>query len=787
MNLSLARRANPAVWLLAIVGLLLLASAGLGPSSTHAAPGAVDLTFDGTDVAQAQQNFLSTALPGTLTPNGNAVVDAAGSKLNITTSTGDLPPFGSSQDNALAVPYTYTKNDVYTVGARLLKPAFGAPFQSAGIYVAKSSTQYIRFTAGIGSGGERLQLDIFEGKGKVKTTTIPLPPGTFASITQSLDLFLNVDHTTNTVSALYRVDSALFNAGTLATSRSFPRWMRQGNSAFAGVITTSRGAQSTVVSYDWFRVTSAPQVAAVVTGTKSVDKDGITQPVLAGDTLKYTIFVQNNGPAIAVKVVDPIPVDTVYVAGSVATNPTTTLATYDTPTNRILWQGTLAQNGSVTISFSVKINQVLQSATIANTASVTSGASTLPTLLSAQTIVGGTPDLTDSSYTASPAAVAPNGTVTYTLSLLNSGTGSANSPTALLLVPAGTTLVGNSATASRGKLSVDPSFTQISWSDAAPLTNTDPPATISFAVKVGAGFANGAPIVSQATMQAAGMLPNIETAQAIFSAPATVVGSKSVDKAVANRGDTLTYAIVVKNNGQAPATSLQVVDPLPQDTTYVDASLTTPMTGTATIDPTKRTVTWSIPSLAPGASDTITMSVTINQLLHSATILNNAVLTTPQDTVKQTLLSASTIVQGAADLSSSIYTAHPGQISLGGTVTYTLTLLNNGTGAATNATAQLTIPAGGALVANSASATGGTLSVNPALNTISWTAGGSLPIGSVVNITFRVKAMNTASSGYASKATLLADGNAPIDKTATAGFFQAAPDGRTIYIAITRR
>ena len=777
------RRAGGLLWLLLFA---LLALAGALPGGAFAAPpAALDLAFDGTGGGILNTGF-TNALPGT-TEVDSALTLSSG-KLHIAASAGDLAPSTLPQENALAV--SYTSSGAYTIGARILKPAFGSAYQSAGIFIGQSNTKYIRFSAGLGwkgSLGERLQLDVMDSNGKLRSSTIALPAGTLASIQSSLDLFLNIDHTGNgKITALYRIDSDNAADGRLATSRSFPRWLRQGNNVavFAGMLATNRGASVPLgVDFDWFRVTTAPQAVAVVAGSKTVDKDGLSngQSVLPGDTLTYTINVQNNGTSTNVQVTDPIPTDTTYVAGSV-----TNSATYDAATNRILWSGTLAQSGTATFTFKAKINTTLQSSTIANTASVTSGASPLPSLLSAQTVVGSTPDLSSSTYAASPASVGPNGTITYTLSLLNDGTAPANAPTAQLLVPGGTTLQAGSASASRGTLSIDPSLTQLHWSSATPLAVNDS-ATISFVVKVGSSFANGAAIVSQASIQASGIATTVQSAQAIFSAPSSVIGSKVVDKAQANRGDTLTYTIAIKNNSGTPASNLQVVDPLPQDVTFVNNSLTTPALGTATIDSSKRTVTWNIPTLAAGATDAITLSVTINTLLHSAVIPNNAVLTNPSASVPQTLLIASTVVQNAADLSSSLYTASPAQLTNGGTATYTLNLVNNGTGAASNATAQLTIPASMTLVANSAVASRGSVTVNTALNSMTWSAGAPLPIGTVVTISFRAKVGTAITGGYLSKATLQADGTAPIIKTAVTSLVQSAPNSRRLYIPVARR
>jgi len=764
-----------------------LAAVAAAPRSASAAPAQLDLEFDGSDNASTLNSFLGTMLSGTNVPNGGATVHtAAPGTLQIVTSAGDLLPFGTGQDNALAYPYTSAGS--YTIGARLLKPTFAAPFQSAGIYLGKASNQYIRFTAGKGSKGsnaERLQLDVLETNGKLRSSTIALAPGTFASINSSLDLFLNIDHASNKLTALYRIDSDDPNAGRLATSRNFPRWLRQGSSqdVSAGVISTSRGTFTpNIVSYDWLRISATPQAVAAVSGTKTVDKDGVSgPPVNPGDTLIYTVSVTNNSATTSVQITDPMPVDTSYVANSATGG-----ATFDAAANRIVWQnGALGAGATASFSYQVQINQApLQSSTIVNTAALTYGANTVPAQLSAATTVGITPDLSDSTYTANPALVGPNGTVTYTLNLLNDGTAAANGATAQLSVPSGTTLVANSASATSGSLSIDPSLTKITWSAAGPLA-IGGTATITFTTNVGNGFANGAQISSQAIIQASGTLPVLATTQSIYAVAAAVVGIKTVDKAVADPGATLTYLITVSNTSGAAASDVQIVDPIPQDTSYVGNLSAS--AGIPTHDSGTNQVVWQISTLAASQSITMSFQVQINQLpLHSATVTNKAVLIVPG--APQSLLNAVTSVRGMADLSNSIYTADPLTVGPNGTITYALNLLNDGTTAASNASVTLTIPDGSNLVANSAAATSGNLNVNTALNTIAWTASEPLAIGSVTRISFQVKlGSTTVNSVFSSTATMQADGFVPNVKTAQASFTQSAPGTIYLYLAAMRR
>lgn len=787
------RRASGYARAFAVLLALISMAIGLAPNGATAAQ-LTDkkLEFSGGDGGPYLDSGFTSYLLGTNTPDPSKL-QLAGGKLSIATTTGDLLPGGAPQDNALAIQYDSSGS--YTIGARLLKPAFSGPYQSAGIYIGKGSSQFIRFSVGKGSRtspGDRLQLDVVESNGKLRSATFPLPAGTLDSVTSSFDLYLNIQHGgSGKISALYKIDSEDFNAGRLVTSRNFPRWLRQGTpSVYAGVVATSRGTSSTTVGFDWFRLTLAPQVNAIVTGAKSVDKDGISpgQSVSPGDTLTYTITVTNNGAASSlVTIQDPVPVDTSF-AGGLTTSPISLQpATFDPTRNRVSWSDTLAPGASVTIRFQVTISAAaLQSATIVNNASMVVGSTAFPALLSASTVVGGTPDLSDSAYAASPANVSPSGIVTYTLSLLNDGTAAASGATAQLNVPAGTSLVAGSATATTGHLTVDPSLQRLYWAATAPLA-INGVVTIAFQANVGSGFRNGEPIASDAILQSVGTLPAILTAQSVYTVATDVVGTKSVDQAITDRGATLTYTFNVKNNSSGTVSSVQVADQIPQDTSYVGSLSASPGAGVPSYDPGLNRVLWQIPALTSGQEVTMTFKVQIGSgALHSSLITNKAILTAPG--APPTLLTASTLVRDVADLSDSIYTADPGLVGLGGTITYTLDLLSDGTASANNAAVELSIPTGTQLVPGSYSATSGTLAPDPSLTKLTWTAGSALPVGALVRISFKAKlGIAVVSSVYTSSATMQADGAAPVVKKATAAFSAAIPTRTFVYISVVRR
>lgn len=97
------------------------------------------------------------------------------------------------------------------------------------------------------------------------------------------------------------------------------------------------------------------------------------------------------------------------------------------------------------------------------------------------------------------------------------------------------------------------------------------------------------------------------------SAEAKLGITKSVDKAIANPSDTVTYTIVVSNTGEADATSVVVTDNLPDGFTFVEGG--------------KATKTWKVGTLAAGASQTLTYQVKVGKDVAAGEHVNRAFVT----------------------------------------------------------------------------------------------------------------------------------------------------------------
>lgn len=105
----------------------------------------------------------------------------------------------------------------------------------------------------------------------------------------------------------------------------------------------------------------------------------------------------------------------------------------------------------------------------------------------------------------------------------------------------------------------------------------------------------GAPVRSNAVLTTLRLAPTIV---------------KTVDKAVALIGETLTYTITITNLDTVALTDLPFTDILPQGTAYVANSFQ--VNGVAATPVLSgNTLTYTIPTIAPAATAAVTLNVTV--------------------------------------------------------------------------------------------------------------------------------------------------------------------------------
>ena len=183
------------------------------------------------------------------------------------------------------------------------------------------------------------------------------------------------------------------------------------------------------------------------------------------------------------------------------------------------------------------------------------------------------------------------------------------------------------------------------------------------------------------------------TGAAVQNADLAVTKSDSPDPVV--EGQSLTYTIVVTNNGPATANNVTLVDPLDQQVTYVSA---TPTQGSCS--ESMGTVTCSLGAMANGATATVTLVVTAPVPAGQQDISNTATVSGDEndpDSGNNSDTELTIVVPegpATADLAVTKSGSPDEVLSGGGTLTYTITVTNNGPDPATGVTMSDTLPDG---------------------------------------------------------------------------------------------
>jgi uncharacterized repeat protein (TIGR01451 family) len=400
-------------------------------------------------------------------------------------------------------------------------------------------------------------------------------------------------------------------------------------------------------------------------------------PVIAGDSLTYTVVITNHGPATAVNVTlsDTLPSEvglSAPVAGCVGTDVL------------VCGLGSLARGESVSIT--IPVTTPVQATTLLNTAHVTSlqddydpdnDTTTEETVL----ILPGA----DLAVTKGdePDPVIVGGALTYTVVVVNDGPYDATGVQLVDTLPPTVTYV--LATPDQGTCSealnmvacdLDNISNGASVTVTIVVTAPSTVETLDNTVNVGANESDPDPgdnvVTEDTTVIEAGML-DLAVTKGDFPDP--------VDP-----GDTITYTIDVVNNGPSAASGVVLTDTLPAGAAFSAAS---PACGE-----TAGVVTCTLGNLAHGASRLITVVVTAPM---TAGIVNNDVTVASDQTDYKPANNTDTepttvsVPASSADLVVNKL-ASAALVAPGDLLTYTINLFNNGPGDATGARLTDTLP-----------------------------------------------------------------------------------------------
>ena len=161
--------------------------------------------------------------------------------------------------------------------------------------------------------------------------------------------------------------------------------------------------------------------------------------------------------------------------------------------------------------------------------------------------------------------------------------------------------------------------------------------------------------------------------------------SKTVSNATPNVGDTITFTVTLSNQGPDPATNVQLTDLLPAGLTFVSA---TPTQGTYL----PNTGLWDVGTVIAGTPQTLSIIATVvspNALTNTGSI-SHADQVDP-NTANNTASATETPQVADLSVSKMVSNATP---NVGDTITFTVTLSDQGPDAATNVKLSDLLPAG---------------------------------------------------------------------------------------------
>ena len=404
-----------------------------------------------------------------------------------------------------------------------------------------------------------------------------------------------------------------------------------------------------------------------------------------GDTITWTITVDNNGPhdATGIEVTDLLPSGVTYVSYSADQG------TYVAGTG--IWTvGDVDENRDATLTITATVDSGTAGQSILNEAEITnadqSDSSPGNEYASAEISVAGT-DL-QISKSVSNANPTEGDSITWTITVRNNGPNSASGIEITDILPTGVSY--SSDTASQG--SYDNKKTRV-WSvGTLPVYDgVNGEETLQLVSTVDSGT-SGQTIVNVAFITASDQsdpdaFNNTDSATiAVDGADLGIV--KTVNNTTPNIGEIITYTLTVTNGGPNTATNVAVTDLLPPDLSYQGD---TPSQGSYT----SATGIWTVGTLNDGATATLTLSARVLDQRDNLTITNTATISASDQADANTANNSSSvdITIAATDLAVTkmVDNATP---SVGGSVVYTVTVENLGTNTATNVEIDDILPTG---------------------------------------------------------------------------------------------
>ncbi len=428
-------------------------------------------------------------------------------------------------------------------------------------------------------------------------------------------------------------------------------------------------------------------VAASTSADLSIVKTDAADPVAVGTNVVYTLTVRNNGPASAtgVAVTDTLPAGTTLVS---ATPSQGAACTGTTTVSCLLGALATGAQATVTVTVSASAPRV-----ITNAASVTAtepdpnpgnNSAVEPTTI-------GNPADADLRVAKvdSPDPVTVDGLVAYAIVVENRGPAAASSVTLTDVVPAGTVFESLAVPAGWTCTTPAPGATGTVSCGVATLA-TGATATFDLRVRLAPGTPAGTTLSNTVSVTSA--TPNPDPANNSDTEPTLVVGPGMADLSIVKTdapdpqaaGAPVSYTFAITNNGPATATSVTVTDTLPAGTALVASS-----PGCAV---SAGVLTCAVGILAPGASTAVGVTLSTPPVPGVLTNVASVSATEPDPVPGNNTEPEDTTLVQRADVR--IAKSGPASATPGSTVSYTLTVTNDGPSVADAVTVTDPTPSG---------------------------------------------------------------------------------------------
>lgn len=477
-----------------------------------------------------------------------------------------------------------------------------------------------------------------------------------------------------------------------------------------------------------FSLGVAPSSALPVLEITKVDD---VDPVDAGENVTYTITVTNTGdqPASNVTVDDTLP------SGFSVVSVTSSDGTCSALPCNLGSMGSGGPTSTKTVSVVARVDPATPAGTYANTATVDSDETSLIATVENTSVT--TSAVLTVTKADSPDPVPAGGTLTYTVTVTNTGPSDADLVTVTDTLPTDVSFV--SATAS----APDPGASCIGGAtvscDLGTLEPSGPNNVATVTVVVDVSTSAAGTLSNSASADSAEpegpVTSTAATTSVGSSADLTLVKTDSPDPVQAN--SQLTYTVTVTNTGPSDAQSIDMDDNLPSGTAFVSVS------GPGSCTNTASKVSCSLNTLSAASPNnvavwTITVSVpTVGGPISDGTVLSNSAsvsaVTTDPDLSTNSYTETTTVVAPVIDLTKSADPPSGSDVSSGQTITYTIVYVNSGSGTATNFIINDPVST---FLSDVVPANGGTY--DPGTRTITWSIG-DVPPGGSGSVTFTAR------------------------------------------------